>query len=249
MLAESNAYFSAVVREDKPISDFLHSEYTYVNQRLADHYAIGGVTSSDFVKVNTRGSHRGGLLTQAAILTVTSNPTRTSPTKRGKWILEQILGTPPPPPPPGVGDLKDDKKITDALSLRKRMEMHRSDPNCASCHTQMDTLGFGFEGFDPIGRIRTTDGNHPVDSGGELPGGKKFKDSDELREILLKRKDDFARTLSEKLMVYGLGRRLTNEDRCTIDEIVTRVKKDQYRFSSIIKGIVTSAPFTRRSTL
>src|SRR5262249_32962916 len=170
----------------------------------------------------------------AAVLTVTSNPTRTSPVKRGKWILENILGTPPPPPPPGVEDLPTGKDAELKGSLRQRMEQHRANPSCASCHQRMDPIGFRFENFDPIGAFRTNDGTRDIDSGGTLASGEEFKGPAELKKLLAARKDLFARCLTEKMLTYALGRSLERDDRCTIDEIAKDLAKQDYRMSRLI---------------
>jgi hypothetical protein len=186
------------------------------------------------------------VLTQASVLTVTSNPTRTSPVKRGKWILENILGTPPPPPPPGVEELSEDKAVVLKGSLRQRMEQHRANPNCATCHARMDALGFGLENFDAVGAWREKDGTFTVDSSGVLPGGDSFKGPAELRTVLLKREKEFARTLTERLLTYALGRGLERTDRCFVDDITKTLAQNNYRFSVLVLEIVKSDPFQLR---
>jgi hypothetical protein len=186
------------------------------------------------------------VLTHASVLAVTSNPTRTSPVKRGKWIMENILGTPPPPPPPMVEELKEDAKSVLSGSLRQRMEQHRANPSCAVCHQKMDPLGFGFENFDAIGTWRTKDGKFDVDSSGVLPDGSKFNGPAELRVILKKREADVCRCMTEKLITYALGRGMERSDRCTIDEIARNLPKNQYRFSSLVLDIVKSDAFQMR---
>src|SRR5206468_6325729 len=204
MLKESELFFEAIVKEDRSILDFLDADFTFLNERLARHYGINGVRSDQFQRVHLTDDQRGGILTQASILTVTSNPTRTSPVKRGKWILENLLGTPPPPPPPDVPELKEGKELTG--TLRQRMEQHRANPSCATCHQRMDPLGFGFENYDAIGAWRTKDGKFAVDAGGVLPDGRKFNGPAELRKILKERQAEFTRCLTEKLLTYALGR-------------------------------------------
>ncbi len=199
-----------------------------------------------FRRVSLTGTPRGGILTQAAVLSVTSNPTRTSPVKRGKWILENILGTPPPPPPPGVEELKDDKQAVLSGSLRQRMEQHRANPNCASCHQRMDPLGFGFENFDAIGAWRSREGKHAIDPSGTLPNGQSFRGPAELRTILKGRQDAFARCLAEKLLTYALGRGVERYDRCALDDMVKGASQDNYKFSRLIVEIVKSDPFQKR---
>ena len=247
MLAETEAFFKHIVTADRPILDFLDARYSFLNESLARHYGIGGVTGTQHRKVSLEGSPRAGLLTQGAILTVTSNPTRTSPVKRGKWVLEQILGTPPPPPPPDVGDLREDKEALTAASLRKRMEQHRKDPVCASCHQRMDPIGFGLENFDGVGAWRETDGPHKIDPSGELPGGARFRGPMELIGILKGRKGEFTRSLSEKLLIYATGRGLEPADDCHVDTIAQHVEKNGYRFSELVSAVVMSEPFRFRS--
>jgi hypothetical protein len=246
MLKETETYFENVVREDRSILDFIDSDYTYVNERLAKHYGLTGIKGEQFRRVSLTGTPRGGILTQATVLAVTSNPTRTSPVKRGKWILENILGTPPPPPPPGVEELKDDKEAMLSGSLRQRMEQHRANPTCASCHQRMDPLGFGFENFDAIGAWRTREGKHAIDPSGVLPGGETFKGPGELRAILKKRQDAFARCFAEKLLTYALGRGVERYDRCALDDIAKSAAKDDYKFSRLVLDIVKSEPFQNR---
>ncbi len=175
MIQETELFFDAVIREDRSILEFLDADFTFVNEPLAKHYGIKDVTGDEFQRVSVKGTARGGLLTQASILTLTSNPTRTSPVKRGKWILETILGTPPPPPPPDAGELSEEKEAVLSGSLRQRMEQHRSNPSCAICHQRMDPIGFGFENFDAVGAWRTKDGKFAIDPSGTLPDGKSFK--------------------------------------------------------------------------
>jgi mono/diheme cytochrome c family protein len=246
MLKETELFFDNVVREDRSVLDFIDSDYTFVNERLAKHYGLSGVKGEEFRRVSLTGTPRGGILTQAAVLSVTSNPTRTSPVKRGKWILENILGTPPPPPPPGVEELKDDKEAVLSGSLRQRMEQHRANPNCATCHQRMDPLGFGFENFDAVGGWRTREGKHAIDPSGVLPNGQSFKGPVELRAILKTRREAFARCLAEKLLTYALGRGVERFDRCALDDIVKSAAKDDFKFSRLALDIVKSDPFQKR---
>lgn len=247
MLTESLLFFNDIVANDRPILEFLESRYTFVNNALAAYYDIPGVDSGDFRRVELPNDRRGGLLGQGSILTLTSNPTRTSPTKRGKWVLEQILGTPPPPPPPGADVLAPSQPGTALKTLRQQMDAHRQKPDCMSCHSRMDPLGFGLENYNAVGQWRSRDQDREeIDSTGVLPDGTKFSGPAELRKVLLSRKDQFAHALSEKLMIYALGRGVTLRDDCSIDEITARVKKEDYRISAIIKGIVLSEPFRMR---
>jgi hypothetical protein len=245
MIRETELFFASIMNEDHSLSDFLDADYTFVNERLARHYGIPGVTGDEFRRVNLPDRQRGGLLTQASILTVTSNPTRTSPVKRGKWILEQILGSPPPPPPPNVPELDENKGALTG-SLRQRMEQHRANPSCASCHSRMDPLGFGLENFDAIGAWREKDGKYAIDPAGTLPTGQSFKTPKELKTILKGKKAEFAHCLAEKLLTYATGRGLEEFDQCTVDAIVKAVENDGDRFSRLIKEVVLSEPFRKR---
>jgi hypothetical protein len=246
MLKETELFFGAIVREDRSILDLIDADFTFVNGRLARHYGIDGVYGDEFRRVSLAGKPRGGLLTQASILTVTSNPTRTSPVKRGKWVLEQILGTPPPPPPPNVPELATDEKAQLKGSLRQRMEQHRVNPNCAVCHTNMDALGFAFENFDAVGAFRTKDGTFPIDPSGTLPDGKSFQGPAELKTILKGKKELFSRCLTEKMLTYALGRGVESYDRPTVEAITAALAKNGYRFSSLVLEIVKSEPFRLR---
>lgn len=245
MATETRDFFSSIVSNDRSVLDFLDAKYTFLNERLAKLYGIPNVSGNDFRKVSLEGTDRQGILTQASFLTSTSNPTRTSPVKRGKWVLEQILGTPPPPPPPGVGVLNESNTGV-TLSLRKMMEAHRANPMCASCHARMDPLGFGFENFDGIGKWRTKDGKFDIDPSGQLPDGSKFSGPSGLIAILLGQKALFVRCLSEKLLTYALGRGLTSADECVLDDIAKQAKAKDYRFSSLITAIALSDPFRKR---
>jgi len=244
MQKETELFLEDIVREDRSILHFLDADFTYVNARLARHYGIDGVYGAEFRKIKTP-ANRGGLLTQASILTLTSNPTRTSPVKRGKWILEQLLGTPPPPPPPDVPEI-DEKKIPTG-SLRQVMEQHRANPICASCHARMDPIGFAFENFDGIGAYREKDGGFSIDPSGELPDGKKFDGPSGLKTILKEKKELFARSLTEKILTYGLGRGLEFYDKCAVDRIIAALEKNNYRFSTLIVETVHSDPFQMRT--
>jgi hypothetical protein len=243
MAKETKLFFEAVVGGDRSVIDFLNGKYTFVDERLAKFYGIEGVTGEQFRKVALTDPNRGGILTQASVLSVTSNPTRTSPTKRGKWILEEVLGTPPPPPPPGVGTIANEKAALTATTLRKLMEEHRKNPTCAACHAQMDPLGFGLENFDPVGKWRTKEGQFPIDSSGTLPSGKVFHGPAELRTILLSQKGQFLRAFTEKLMTYALGRGVEATDGVTIEKALKREAPSGYRFSAVVGAIVHSAPF------
>ncbi len=247
MYDETTMFFEYVMREDRSVLEFIDSDYTFVNERLASHYGIANVTGPAMRKVQLSDHIRGGVMSMASILTITSNPTRTSPVKRGKWILEEIVGDPPPPPPPAVAQLPEqDKGSSAGLSLRQLMERHRSDPVCASCHTRMDPIGFGFENYDALGRWRTDDGGKTLDVSGTLPGGVSFKGPIELKTMFLNHKDDFTRRLSEKMLIFALGRGMTTDDDLVIDAISSAVAKDQYRFSTLVTQVVKSYPFLYR---
>jgi hypothetical protein len=246
MKTETEMFFDSIVKDDRSILDFIDAKYTFLNEPLAKHYGITGVTGDDFRRVELTSNERGGLLSQASILTVTSNPTRTSPVKRGKWVLEQLLDQPPPPPPPGVPALADDKKGPLVGTLRQRMEQHRTNPLCASCHANLDPMGFGLENYDATGGWRTQDGGQPIDASGVLPGNIKFNGPAELKAILKTKKTLVARCISEKLLTYGLGRGVESTDKCWLDGIVDYVAKHDYRFSAVITAIVQSDPFRKR---
>lgn len=242
MATETRLFFQNIVTYDLSVLEFIEANYSFVNGSLAQLYGVQGVQGREFKKAILPPG-RYGVLTQASVLTVTSNPTRTSPVKRGKWILENILGAPTPPPPPDVGVLKDDQASADAATIRERLEQHRRDPACASCHMQMDGLGFALENFDPVGAYRTKDGRFAIDAFGTLPDGSKFNGSSELRDVLVKRKDQFVRCLAEKMMTYAIGRGMESYDENQIDEIAKQTAKGEYRFSSLINAIVLSDTF------
>ncbi len=223
------------MREDRSILDLLDADFTYMNERLARDYGIPGVVGDEFRRVRLTGPQRGGLLTQASILTVTSNPNRTSPVKRGRWVLEQLLGAPPPPPPPDVSPLKDDHAVEATASMRRRMEQHRAQASCAVCHKRLDPLGFGLENYDGVGAWRDKDGGQAVDASGTLPSGESFSGPGELKAILKSRPREFARCLTEKMMTYALGRGLEESDRCAVDRIVKDLEANEYRFSTLAR--------------
>ena len=247
---ETELFFESVVREDRSVLDLLDADYTFVNDRLARHYGIPYVQGSHFRRVPVSG-HRGGLLGQGSILTITSHPVRTSPVFRGRWILTNILGTPPPDPPPNVPALPDraGAYADRTPSMRERMAAHRDNPACASCHAMIDPLGFGLERFDPVGRLRDVDEQHlPIDASGVLPDGTPFDDVAELKTALLARPDRFVGTLTEKLLTYALGRGLEPYDMPAVRRIVRRAAEQDYRLSAVVLGIVESLPFRERRT-
>jgi len=261
MMKETELFFGAIVKEDRSILDMIDGKWTFLNERLARHYGIADtngnrmyqkaitapgkpIKGDEFVKVAFADKERGGLLTQASVLTVTSNPTRTSPVKRGRWVLEQILGTPPPAPPPDVPPLSEAKQTKG--TLRQRMEQHREDAACANCHARMDPIGFAFENFDAIGRFRSKENDVPIDASGMLPNGRKFQGPDELKQILKEKKTLVARNVAEKLLTYALGRGLELYDKRPVDRIVAAMEKNDYRFSVLAAEIAKSEPFRLR---
>ena len=242
MRQETEVFFARLIQEDRNILEFLNADYTYIDGALAKHYGIDGVKGDEFQRVALQ-SNRRGILTHASILTLTSNPTRTSPVKRGKWILENMLDEPPPPPPPDVPELEEGGETLG--SLREQMEQHRANPSCAVCHRTMDAIGFGLENFDAVGVWREKDGQDQIDASGQLPGNRVFEGASALMEILSEeKKEAFTRCLAEKLLTYALGRGLGSFDRCAVNDTVESLEKNEYRFSAMIAAIVTSEPFT-----
>ncbi len=246
MRRETELFFDAIARGGGTLLDLLDSDFSFVNAKLAAHYGVDGVDGEAFRRVRLAGTVRGGLITHASVLTLTSNPTRTSPVKRGKWILEQILGTPPPPPPPLVKELDEDDDAVAAATLRERLEQHRADPACASCHEQMDPLGFALENFDAVGVWRERDGKFPIDASGTLPDGAFVNGPRDLKALLTQRPRDFARALAEKMLTYALGRGLEYYDYCALERIVAGVESADYRFSQLVLEISKSVPFQMR---
>jgi hypothetical protein len=245
MKKETEMFFEHILRADRPILDFIDANYTFLNQRLAEFYDIPGVKGHEFRKVDLTGTRRGGVLTQASVLTVSSYPNRTSPVLRGKWVLENILNAPTPPPPPDVPSL-DERALGQSVSLRAKLEQHRSNSTCASCHARMDPLGFALENFDAIGRWREKDGLFPIDPSGTLPDGRSFKGYADLRAILKSDPRAFAEGLAQKMLIYALGRGPERYDRKTVQAIAERMARDHYCFSSLVLGIALSEPFQMR---
>jgi mono/diheme cytochrome c family protein len=242
MMKETELFFQHVMQDDRSILEFIDGPYSFLNERLARHYGIGGVRGTEFRKVDLTGTGRSGILTQASVLAVSSYGNRTSPVLRGKWILENILNAPPPPPPPDVPSLDEDA-VGSSASLRQQLEQHRKNAVCASCHSRMDPLGFGLENYDAVGAWRTQDGKFPIDPSGLLPDGKTFQGADGLKTILRQNQDAFAECLAEKMLTYALGRGLERNDREAVKQIVARMAADKYRFSSLLTGIVNSELF------
>ena len=240
--------FAQAIRQDnRSILEFLDADFSFLNERLATLYGIDGVKGSEFRRVTFKNRERGGLLTQGSVLTITSNPTRTSPVKRGKWVMETLLGAPPPPPPPNVPELKIDKDHPLTGTLRQRMEQHRANPACSSCHERMDDIGFGLENFDAIGRWRTHEGQAVLDTTGNLSATQAFNGPAELKQLLQeKRRGEFVRCLTEKMLTYALGRGLEYYDRCAVERILEKLPAGDYRFAVLVEEIVNSVPFQKR---
>jgi hypothetical protein len=243
---ETELLFDSIIREDRSVRDLLTADYTFVDERLARHYGIPDIHGSQFRRVSLEGTERRGLLGQGSILLATSVANRTSPVARGKWILENMLGTSPPLPPPNVPALEDTGGAV-AHTVRQKMEQHRSNPVCASCHKIMDPIGFSLENFDLTGKWRSTEGGVAIDAAGQLVDGTKVDGPAGLREALLARSDVFASTLTEKLMIYAVGRGLKYYDMPVIRAIGRDAEKNDYRFSSIVLGIVKSPPFQMKT--
>jgi hypothetical protein len=248
MRRETELFVESIFREDRPVTDLLGADYTFLNERLAHHYKVPHVFGSQFRKVSFAGDpqrQRGGLLRHASILTVTSYATRTSPVIRGHWILANLIGEPPPPPPPNVPAL-DDNIVSATLPIRQRLAKHRENPACASCHNVMDPVGFALENFDAVGRWRTEEEHRPVDASGGLADGSTFEGVAGLERALAARPELFAETFAEKLLIFALGRGVAPTDAPALRAIVRRARADDFRFSSVILGIVQSVPFQMR---
>jgi hypothetical protein len=246
MQHETELFFEHVMREDRSLFDFLTGDYTFVNARLAKLYGLPGVTGEEFQRVSLAGTPRRGVLTHASVLTLTSNPTRTSPVKRGKWVLDNLLGTPPPPPPPNIPEL-DDKSRKLTGTLRQQMQQHATNATCASCHARMDPIGFGLENFNAIGAWRDKDGDNPVDASGELGAGDKFAGAAELSRVLAEKKRwEFLRSMADRALTYALGRGMEYYDRPALEQIVKQVEAGDDRFSALMLAVVESFPFQNR---
>ena len=248
MYAEAIEFFAAMIREDASLLSLLDADHSYINEALAQHYGLTNlnITGSQLRRVTLPDRTRGGVLGMGAVLTLTSYPQRTSPVLRGKWVLEELLGQPPPPPPPDAGGLPAEDAPKNGLTFRQRLEEHRKKPQCAGCHARMDPLGFGLENFDAIGRWRTKIGSEPVDATGLMSNGDKFTGPSELKSLLLARKDDFARNLTERMLAYALGRGVEFYDMPSITTITDTLKTDGYRSSTLVTEIVKSYPFQFR---
>lgn len=246
MRTETRMFFESVMRDNRPVSDFLDGNYTYLNELLAKHYGITGITGPEFRRVELTTNQRSGVLTQGSVLTVSSYSARTSVVLRGKFILENFLGAAPPPPPPDIPAL-DETAVGTSRSLRQQMEKHRSNAACAACHARMDVLGFGLENYDAVGQWREQDGKFPIDPAGTFPNGKAFTTPAEMKAVLHANLPDFTHTIVEKMMIYALGRGIQNYDRLAVQDIVTKTSADGYRFQTLISGIIHSFPFQARS--
>jgi hypothetical protein len=245
---ETELFFESILRENRSVLDLLNANYTFVNERLAKHYGIPNVYGTQFRRVTLRDQTRMGLLGQGSILTVTSYPNRTSPVLRGKWILENILGTPPPPPPPNVPPLKENEDGVKPRSVRELMEEHRKNPACSGCHAVMDPLGFSLENFDGIGEWRGKDQSGPIDASGQLADGTKVEGPVTLRQAITRYPEQFAGTVTEKLLTYALGRGLEYYDMHVVRNIVRDAARNDYKLSALVVGVVKSTPFQMRKS-
>jgi hypothetical protein len=246
MKRESLTYFDHIFRENRSVLEFLDSDYTFLNEKLARFYGIQGVKGKDFRKVSLEGTPRGGILTHGSVLTLTSHPNRTSPVKRGQFVLENILGTPPPPAPQNVPAFGEDRGRKVEGTLRQRFEAHRANPSCASCHAFLDPMGFALENYDAIGRWRDTDNRQPIDATGKLLTGQAFNGAKELRKVLVEaRKNEFTKCLTENMLTYALGRGLDYPDKPFVKEIVKQVSGSGYKFQDVMMGVIQSPPFQR----
>ena len=246
MKQETLLFFNDIVQNDRSVLEFLDGKWSYLNANLARHYGLPGEYSNSFKRVvfdERTAKQRSGVLTQASVLTVTSNPTRTSPVKRGKWVMENFWGTSPPPPPPGVPELRENAALRKTVTVRARLEEHRRNPECASCHKMMDPIGFGLENYDATGKWREADGALKIDTSGSLQSGEKFNGAVEFKTILVKRRAQFVTALSEKMLTYALGRGLKPSDDCYIRDVSAATVKNSYKFSSLILGVVQSKAF------
>jgi Protein of unknown function (DUF1592)/Protein of unknown function (DUF1588)/Protein of unknown function (DUF1587)/Protein of unknown function (DUF1585)/Protein of unknown function (DUF1595) len=246
MLQEANLFISELIRYDRPVIDLIDANYTFLNEELAKHYGIDGVKGERMQRVALTDRRRGGVVTMGAVLTITADPARTNIPRRGNYVMGTILGVPPPPPPPDVPQLAEAKNETSGKTLRQLLELHRKNPECASCHAKTDPLGFGLENYDATGRWRDQDEGLAIDASGVLPSGESFNGPLEMKKILLDRKQAFARALTESLLIYALGRGLQRDDECVVKEALAALEKDSWRMSSLVTTIVRSYPFTHR---
>jgi hypothetical protein len=243
---ETELFFKSMLREDRSVLDLLSADYTFLNERLARHYGIPNIYGSSFRRVTLHDENRKGLLGKGSILTVTSRANRTSPVLRGKWVLANLLGTPPLPPPPEIPPLNEKKEEVGGLTMRQRMQEHQANPVCASCHAGMDPIGFALENFDAIGKWRATEGKAPIDATGTLLDGTRFEGSAGLQEVLLSRPEQFVQTVTKKLFTYALGRELEYYDDPAVRKILQEAAPGGYRWSSLISGVIESKTFQMR---
>ena len=245
MRRETELFFYNLVQEDKSFLELFSADYTFVNERLARHYGIPGVSGNHFRRVDYLEDQRRGLLGQGSVLVLTSMANRTSPVLRGKWVMEVLLGTPPPPPPPGVPDLDETGTVSDGkfLTTRERMELHRESPACSSCHSLMDPIGLALDNYDVTGRWRLRENGNPIDTRGDFYDGTPVSEPVELINALLKRPIPLVRNFTENLMAFALGRRVEHYDQPVVREISKNAEKDDYRLSSFIMGIIQSDAF------
>lgn len=248
MFDETTMFFDMLRQQDRSVLELLGADYTYANEELAKYYGLPEVKGKELQRVGLKpGDHRGGLLGMGSVLAITSHTSRTSPTLRGKWILEVLFGTPPPPPPANVSQIKEERRgKKEVETFREKLAQHAHDKSCAGCHQKMDPLGFALDNFDAVGRWRETVGDLKLDVSGELPTGEKLNGSTDLQKVLLTRKDDFSRNLSSQLLMYALGRELDNFDDCPLQRITAKLQADDYRFSTLVREIVLSYPFQNR---
>ncbi|MEM6981103.1 MAG: DUF1592 domain-containing protein, partial [Planctomycetota bacterium] len=245
MQQETTALFRHVLTNNLPVAELLTADYTFVNESLASFYQLDGSFDDSFRKVSLGSEGRRGVLGHASVLTLTSYPNRNSPVLRGKWILENLLGTPPPEAPPGVPGLEESQVAAPDATLREQLELHRADPGCASCHRVMDALGFGLQAFDHNGRLRPDDHPAVADAWGEIPGGRKFSGAMELSAMIAEtERRQFAETAVRRLMAFALGRELRPADRCFVESILDRTETDDYRLADLIHAIIESPPMT-----
>jgi hypothetical protein len=246
---ETAMFFDKLREEDRSVLDLLDSDYTYLNESLAKHYGIAGVKGSQMRRVMLKPeNHRGGLLGMGSVLALTSHTSRTSPTLRGKYVLDVIFGQPPDPPPANAGQFKDEGNRKDPKTFREKMAQHAADPSCASCHKKMDPLGYALENFNAVGAWRERDGERPVDNSGTLPGGEKFTGFAGLKKVVHAHQDDFVSNITAQMLVYALGRELDYYDDCAVKEVKDAMAGDGYKFSALVSGIVKSYPFQYRKT-
>jgi hypothetical protein len=246
ILKEPRLAIAEIIRKNRPVTELIDADYTYVNQTLASHYGLSDIAGDQMQRVTLNDRRRGGLLTSAAILMAQADPGRTNVPRRGSFLTGTILGVPAPPPPPDVPALKETDGAAAPKTLRERLEEHRSNPQCASCHAKIDPLGFAFENYDAIGGWREQEVGKAIDASGQLPDGRSFRGPVELKDILLEGKDDFTRTLASQMLIFALGRGPVPTDKCVIDDVVQQTQNGEYRLGTMVRAIITSAPFLHR---